>query len=54
MLDTMISEHYLKLNGKAVQRYGRRIIKQIRGMFETIERKGAVKEEEWEEMMYQH
>jgi transposase len=44
----------LKLNDKAVQRYGRRIIKQIRGMFETIERKGRIKEEEWKALMYQH
>jgi hypothetical protein len=44
----------LKLNEKAVQRYGRRIIKEVRGMFETIGRKGETEEGEWKALMHQH
>jgi hypothetical protein len=39
---------------RGVRRYGRRIIKQIKGMFETIHRKGEMKEKEWKEGMRRH
>jgi hypothetical protein len=44
----------LKLDDKAVQRYGRRVIKQIRGMFETIHRKGEMEGVEWKALMHRH
>jgi hypothetical protein len=37
-----------------VRRYGRRVIKQIRLMFETIHRKGEIKEGEWKDLMNRH
>jgi hypothetical protein len=36
-----------KLKDKAAERYGKRIIKQIRLMFQTIQEKGTVGQEEW-------
>jgi hypothetical protein len=44
----------LKLEGEDVRRYGRRVIKQIKGMFETIHLKEGMKEEEWKERMRVH
>jgi hypothetical protein len=44
----------LKLNDQRVQRYGRRIIKEIRGLFETIHRKGEIEEAEWKALMHRH
>jgi transposase len=42
------------LQDKAVVRYGKRILKQIRGMFETIAVKGEIGEESWKERMRRH
>jgi transposase len=42
------------LKEKAVARYGRRILKQIRQMFETIRGKGLVGEKAWKERMGRH
>jgi hypothetical protein len=44
----------LKLEDVEVRRYGRRVIKQIRGMFETIQGKEGMKEGEWKERMKGH
>jgi hypothetical protein len=44
----------LKLEDEAVRRYGRRLIKQIRLMFETIQRKGEIKESRWKGLMNEH
>jgi transposase len=44
----------LKLEDGAVRRYGRRLIKQIRLMFETIQRKGEIKERKWKGLMNEH
>jgi hypothetical protein len=43
-----------RLKNKAVVRYGRRILKQIRLMFRTIHRKGEIEEEAWKERMGRH
>jgi transposase len=43
-----------KLKDRGVVRYGKRVIKQIRLMFETIGEKGAVGEEEWRIRMKRH
>ena len=37
-----------------VQRYGRRVIKQIGKMFETIHRKGETGGDEWKALMHRH
>jgi transposase len=37
-----------EIGDRAVRRYGRRILKQVRLMFETIVRKGQMKRREWE------
>jgi hypothetical protein len=42
------------LQEKAVVRYGKRIIKQIRLMFQTIHRKDEIGEEAWKERMGRH
>jgi transposase len=42
------------LQEKAVVRYGKRIIKQIRQMFQTIHRKDEIGEEAWKERMGRH
>ena len=44
----------LGLKEAAVRRYGRRIIKQIVEMFETIHRKGDMEEGEWKRLMHGH
>jgi transposase len=44
----------LKLEDAGVRRYGRRLIKQIREMFETIHRKEGMKRGEWKERMRWH
>jgi transposase len=44
----------LQLEDAAVRRYGRRIIKQVRLMFQTIHRRDEMKEEEWNERMREH
>jgi hypothetical protein len=43
-----------ELGDEGVRRYGRRVIKQIRLMFETIHRKGELKEVEWKGRMNRH
>jgi transposase len=43
-----------ELGDERVRRYGRRVIKQIRLMFETIHRKGELKEAEWKDRMNRH
>ena len=42
----------LKIEEASVQRYGRRILKQIREMFGTIHRKGEMAEGEWKALMH--
>ena len=44
----------LKISDEAVQRYGRRVIKQIGKMFETIHRKGETGGDEWKALMHRH
>jgi transposase len=44
----------LKIDDQAVQRYGRRIVKQIREMFATIHRKGETEEGAWKARMHEH
>jgi hypothetical protein len=44
----------LELKEAATVRYGRRILKQIRGMFETIHRRGEMDEGEWKQVMRGH
>jgi hypothetical protein len=44
----------LKLEGAEVKRYGRRVVKQIRRMFETIHLRGEIEEGEWKERMRGH
>jgi hypothetical protein len=44
----------LKVEDEAVRRYGRRILKQIRGMFETIHQWEELKVDEWERRMKRH
>jgi hypothetical protein len=44
----------LRLEEAAVRRYGRRILKQVRLMFQTIHRKDEMKETEWKERMREH
>jgi hypothetical protein len=43
-----------ELKDRAVVRYGKRIIKQIRLMFETIQEKGVAGEKEWKQRMGRH
>jgi hypothetical protein len=42
------------LQENAAVRYGKRIINQIRLMFQTIHRKGEIGEEAWKELMWRH
>jgi hypothetical protein len=42
------------LKEAAAARYGRRILKQVRGMFETIHRRGEMEEGEWKQVMREH
>jgi transposase len=44
----------LKIPDAAVVRYGRRILKQVKLMFETIHKKGEMNEIGWKQMMYAH
>jgi hypothetical protein len=44
----------LKPEDAGVRRYGRRLIKQIGLMFETIRRKGEIKESKWKGLMNEH
>ena len=44
----------LKIEDERVRRYGRRVLKQIRKMFETIHRKGEIAGEEWKALMHRH
>jgi transposase len=44
----------LKLEEEEVRRYGRRVIKQIKAMFETIHRQDKMGVKEWEERMRGH
>jgi transposase len=44
----------LGLKDAAVRRYGKRILKQIEGMFETIHRQGEMGEEGWKDLMRGH
>jgi hypothetical protein len=44
----------VKIDDRAVQRYGRRILKQIREMFETVHREGEMAGAEWKARMHGH
>jgi transposase len=44
----------LELSDEAVVRYGKRIMKEVRSMFETIHEKGEIEEGEWKGRMKEH